>query len=115
MKNISSFLTARRQQLQNIPESALVLTSRLPTLNMTSADSCPIPLHVACTALPKQPQLVGQFSPDKNVIYHDATAAFMYLPNPRRCHVALTHMEIRPCMPFLFVVHNFGISYLASM
>jgi len=34
-------------------------------------------------ALPKQPPLVGQVSPDKNVIFHYATAAFTVSPKPR--------------------------------
>ena len=47
---------------------------------MTSADSCPITLHVAMQGAAKQQPHVGQASPDKGVIFHYRTAAFTLPP-----------------------------------
>ena len=48
---------------------------------MAAADFCPIPWHVAMSGAVKRP-LVGQISPDKNVNFRYATAAFTLSPEP---------------------------------
>jgi len=56
---------------------------RRPAPNMASADSCPIILDVATQDAAKTATAYGQASPDKNVIFRYATAAFTVSPKPR--------------------------------
>ena len=50
---------------------------------MASADSCPVPRHVAMPGAPPKEVQIEQVSPDKNVNCDDATAAFTVSPEPR--------------------------------